>query len=63
MSCLRMIKNLLQRHLFQPPLLSGNSNTAAPAGVSKEAHLKASTCIKKLSNADQNDAALFDCNL
>jgi len=42
-----------------PPLLSGNSNTATPAGVSKEARLKAATCIKNLSNADQNDAALL----
>lgn len=42
-----------------PPLLSGNSNSATPGGVAKEARLKAATCIKNLSNADQNDSALL----
>lgn len=38
--------------------MSGNSN-ATPKSVSEEARLKATTCIKNLSNADRNDAALL----
>jgi hypothetical protein len=42
------------------PLGSGSSNNTTPGSVSEEARLKATTCIKNLSNADANDAVLLN---
>jgi hypothetical protein len=41
------------------PSTSSSSSSATPKSVSEEARLKAATCIKNLSNADRNDAALL----
>lgn len=41
------------------PIPSASSSNATPKTVSEEARLKATTCIKNLSNADRNDAALL----
>lgn len=38
---------------------SSSSSNTTPKKVSEEARLKAATCIKNLSNADRNDAALL----
>mmetsp|Transcript_9665 Transcript_9665/g.12237 ORF Transcript_9665/g.12237 Transcript_9665/m.12237 type:complete len:1363 (-) Transcript_9665:105-4193(-) len=45
-----------------PPVPNGSSSTATPKSVAEEARLKAATCIKNLSNADANDAALLGAN-
>ena len=42
------------------PLGGGSSSNATPSSVSEEARLKATTCIKNLSNADANDAVLLN---
>jgi hypothetical protein len=42
------------------PVANGSSSNATPKSVSEEARLKAATCIKNLSNADRNDAALLN---
>ena len=42
------------------PLGSGSSSNATPGSVCEEARLKATTCIKNLSNADANDAVLLN---
>ncbi len=41
------------------PVPNGNSSNATPKSVSIEARLKATTCVKNLSNADANDGALL----
>ena len=42
-----------------PHISSANSSNVTPKSVSEEARLKATTCIKNLSNADANDASLL----
>lgn len=42
------------------PLGSGSSSNATPGSVCEEARLKATTCIKNLSNADANDSVLLN---
>ncbi|KAL9179471.1 hypothetical protein ACHAXT_008761 [Thalassiosira profunda] len=49
---------MLGRHFGSPPKTSLSGSRAA-GNVSDEARLKATTCIKNLSNADANDAALL----
>ena len=49
---------MLGRHFSAPPRTS-QSSTRASSNISDEARLKATTCIKNLSNADANDAALL----
>ena len=46
---------------FSPPIssTSGNGSITSSVDVAQEAHLKAVTCIKNLSNADANDTALL----
>jgi hypothetical protein len=43
-----------------PIISSSNSTNVTPKNVAAEARLKAATCIKNLSNADRNDAALLN---
>jgi hypothetical protein len=43
-----------------PIISSSNSTNVTPKNVAAEARLKAVTCIKNLSNADRNDAALLN---
>ena len=49
---------MLGRHFGKAPKTS-SSNPSVPKSVVDEARLKATTCIKNLSNADANDAALL----
>ena len=49
---------MLGRHFSTSPKTS-SSNPSLPKSVVDEARLKATTCIKNLSNADANDAALL----
>jgi hypothetical protein len=49
---------MLGRHFSKAPKTS-SSNPSVPKSVVDEARLKATTCIKNLSNADANDAALL----
>ena len=49
---------MLGRHFTKAPKTS-SSNPSVPKSVVDEARLKATTCIKNLSNADANDAALL----
>ncbi|KAL7437631.1 hypothetical protein ACHAXM_006123 [Skeletonema potamos] len=49
---------MLGRHFSKAPKTS-SSNPSIPKSVVDEARLKATTCIKNLSNADANDAALL----
>ncbi|KAL7540187.1 hypothetical protein ACHAXR_009922 [Thalassiosira sp. AJA248-18] len=49
---------MLGRHFSTPPRDS-RSSTRSSSTVADEARLKATTCIKNLSNADANDAALL----
>lgn len=55
---------MLGRHFSNPPRDSSSVNSSGSNGgsltnVADEARLKATTCIKNLSNADANDAALL----
>ena len=43
-----------------PIISSSNSSNVTPKNVAAEARLKAATCVKNLSNADRNDAALLN---
>jgi hypothetical protein len=48
---------------FAPPISSpsvSSSSTATPKSIAEEARLKATTCIKNLSNADANDNVLLE---
>jgi len=49
---------MLGRHFSHPPRDSSSSSRSS-SNVADEARLKATTCIKNLSNADANDAALL----
>jgi len=49
---------MLGRHFSSPPRDSSSSSRSS-SNVADEARLKATTCIKNLSNADANDAALL----
>lgn len=49
---------MLGRHFSTSPKTS-SSNPSLPKSVVDEARLKATTCVKNLSNADANDAALL----
>ncbi|KAL7551375.1 hypothetical protein ACHAWF_014574 [Thalassiosira exigua] len=49
---------MLGRHFSASPRTSSSSSRAG-SNVADEARLKATTCIKNLSNADANDAALL----
>lgn len=49
---------MLGRHFSTPPRTS-SSSSSRKNGLADEARLKATTCVKNLSNADANDAALL----
>ena len=50
---------MLGRHFSTPPRTSSSSSFSRKNGLADEARLKATTCVKNLSNADANDAALL----
>ena len=53
---LEAMRDVMMGKNFPPP----SAERGRAANVPKEARLKATTCIKNLSNADANDAALLD---
>ena len=53
---LEAMRDVMMAKNFPPP----SAERGRAANVPKEARLKATTCIKNLSNADANDAALLD---
>ena len=55
---LEAMRDVMLGRNFPPPSATRDSGRAA--NVAKEARLKATTCIKNLSNADANDAALLN---